>query len=132
MPPALVEHDRERVDGPRSRLSRAGLEVPEPHGLTAVERASERFERGVADAEPRRIADDRLAGLDPQRAKLGQGTLRVVGERGLAPDLGREPEQRDLVGREPNGLGELVAALRDAVAEGLVVARAVGRLDGLE
>ena len=93
----------------------AGLEVPEPHGLAPVERLSQRLERGVAHPQPRRVADHGLARLDAERAQLRERALRVGRERCLAPHLGGEAEQRELVGREAHLVGQVVLALRDAV-----------------
>ncbi|BDZ53119.1 hypothetical protein GCM10025870_01920 [Agromyces marinus] len=132
MPAPLVQDDRVRLDRARSGRVLAGLEVVEADALAPVERLPHRFEGGIPHSQARRVADHGLPRFDAERAELGEGALRIGRERRLAPDLGRQAEQRQFVGREAHIHRQVVLALGDAVPQRLVVTRAIRGLDRLE
>src|SRR5690606_32434665 len=131
-PAALVLHEGERDDLARAGANIAGLQVVEPDELPAVDRLLQRLEGRIAQPQPRRIAEDRFVGGDPERAELHERATRLGAQRALAPRHRGEAEQGELLGVEAHVVGQVVGALRDAVAQVVVVARLAERLDRLE
>src|SRR5690606_31482891 len=132
VPAALVLHEGERDDLARAGAILAGLQVVERHELPAVDRLLQRLEGRIAQPQPRRIAEDRFVGGDPERAELHERATRLGAQRALAPRHRGEAEQGELLGVEAHVVGQVVGALRDAVAQVVVVARLAERLDRLE
>src|SRR5690606_31812451 len=78
VPAPLVLDEGERLDPARARRLLAGLQVGEGHDATLLDGLLQRWKGRVAQAQPRREADDRFVDEIAERADLAQSAACVV------------------------------------------------------